>query len=157
MPTETGAKVESDQHLLTEEEREKILDRTHSLFVWAGHFVPEKEILDGIEVDLRNLVYILRTKKGITEEDREMAHALIRKLGERKRELEARLAHDQITLKLANDLLDEIGGIVKAISALHDVEFSDQLEADKQAIIDRIEDERRWLHYLEKIKMATKL
>lgn len=157
MPSEQGAKVEPDQHLLTEEEREKILDRTHSLFVWAGHFVPETEILDGMEVELRNLVYVLRTKKGVSEEDREMSHALIRKLSERKRELETRLAHDQMTLKLANDIFDEIGGIVKAINALHDVEFYDQLEVDKQAIMNRVEDERRWLHYLEKIKMATKL
>jgi uncharacterized coiled-coil DUF342 family protein len=144
--------VKPDQCLLTDEERERILDRAHSVFSWVGNLIPDKEKFDNTEIELRNVIFKLRTKKGITDDDRELAHLLIQKIKGRKSELESKLKNDKLTLAAAKKLLDEISGLVKAINDLHDVELSDELIDRKSAIFNRIDDEKRWQKYLKRIK-----
>ena len=144
--------VKPDQCLLTDEERERILDRAHSVFSWVGNLIPDKEKFDNTEIELRNVIFKLRTKKGITDDDRELARLLIQKIKGRKSELENKLKNDKITLAVAKKLLDEMSGLVKAINDLHDVELSDDLIDRKAAIFNRIDDEKRWQKYLKRIK-----
>jgi hypothetical protein len=144
--------VKPDECLLTEEERERILDRAHSVFSWVGNLIPDKEKFDNTEIELRNVIFKLRTKKGITDDDRELARLLIQKIKGRKSELENKLKNDKITLAVAKKLLDEMSGLVKAINDLHDVELSDDLIDRKAAIFNRIDDEKRWQKYLKRIK-----
>lgn len=144
--------VKPDQYLLTDEERKRILDRAHSVFSWVGNLIPDKEKFDNTEIELRNVIFKLRTKKGITDDDRELARLLIQKIKVRKSELETRLKNDKLTLAAAKRLLDEISGLVKALNDLHDVELSDELIERKTAIFNRIDDEKRWQKYLKRIK-----
>jgi len=144
--------VKPDQCLLTDEERERILDRAHSVFSWVGNLIPDKEKFDNTEIELRNVIFKLRTKKGITDDDRELARLLIQKIKGRKGELENRLKNDKMTLAAAKKLLDEMSGLVKALNDLHDVELSDELIERKSAIFNRIDDEKRWQKYLKRIK-----
>ena len=144
--------VKPDECLLTEEERERILDRAHSVFSWVGNLIPDKEKFDNTEIELRNVIFKLRTKKGITDDDRELARLLIQKIKGRKSDLENRLKNDKMTLSAAKKLLDEISGLVKALNDLHDVELSDELIERKSAIFNRINDEKRWQKYLKRIK-----
>jgi cell division protein ZapA (FtsZ GTPase activity inhibitor) len=144
--------VKPDQCLLTDGERERILDRAHSVFSWVGNLIPDKEKFDNTEIELRNVIFKLRTKEGITDDDRELARLLIQKIKRRKSELESKLKNDKLTLAAAMKLLDEISGLVKAINDLHDVELSDELIDRKSAIFDRIDDEKRWQKYLKRIK-----
>lgn len=147
-------RLEPDQYLLTDEERQHILSRAHSVFSWVGNLIPDREKFDNTEIELRNVIFKLRTKRGITDEDRELARLLIGKIKDRKGELENRLRHDKMTLATAKKLLDEISGLVKAINDLHDVENSDDLIERKNAIMNRIDDEKRWQRYLKKLKMG---
>ena len=144
--------VKPDQCLLTDEERERILDRAHSVFSWVGNLIPDKDKFDNTEIELRNVIFKLRTKKGITDDDRELARLLIQKIKGRKGELENRLKNDKMTLAAAKKLLDEMSGLVKALNDLHDVELSDELIERKSAIFNRIDDEKRWQKYLKRIK-----
>jgi hypothetical protein len=144
--------VKPDQCLLTDEERQRILDRAHSVFSWVGNLIPDKEKFDNTEIELRNVIFKLRTKKGITDDDRELARLLIQKIKGRKSDLENRLKNDKMTLSAAKKLLDEISGLVKALNDLHDVELSDELIERKSAIFNRINDEKRWQKYLKRIK-----
>jgi len=144
--------VKPDQCLLTDEERQRILDRAHSVFSWVGNLIPDKEKFDNTEIELRNVIFKLRTKKGITDDDRELARLLIQKIKGRKSDLENRLKNDKMTLSAAKKLLDEISGLVKALNNLHDVELSDELIERKSAIFNRINDEKRWQKYLKRIK-----
>jgi uncharacterized protein YgfB (UPF0149 family) len=144
--------VKPDQCLLTDEERERILDRAHSVFSWVGNLIPDKEKFGSTEIELRNVIFKLRTKKGITDDDRELARLLIQKIKGRKGELESRLKNDKMTLSAAKKLLDEMSGLVKALNDLHDVELSDELVERKSAIFNRIDDEKRWQKYLKRIK-----
>ncbi len=144
--------VKPDQCLLTDEERERFLDRAHSVFSWVGNLIPDKEKFDNTEIELRNVIFKLRTKKGITDDDRELARLLMQKIKRRKSELETRLKNDKMTLTAAKKLLDEISGLVKALNDLHDVELSDELIERKSAMFNRIDDEKRWQKYLKRIK-----
>jgi hypothetical protein len=144
--------VKPDQCLLTDDERQRILDRAHSVFSWVGNLIPDKEKFDNTEIELRNVIFKLRTKKGITDDDRELARLLIQKIKGRKGELESKLKNDKMTLAAAKKLLDEISGLVKALNDLHDVELSDELIERKSAIFNRIDDEKRWQKYLKRIK-----
>jgi len=144
--------VKPDECLLTEEERERILDRAHSVFSWVGNLIPDKEKFDNTEIELRNVIFKLRTKKGITDDDRELARLLIQKIKGRKGDLESKLKNEKMTLATAKKLLDEMSGLVKAINDLHDVELSDELIERKSAIFNRIDDEKRWQKYLKRIK-----
>ena len=144
--------IKPDQCLLTDEERQRILDRAHSVFSWVGNLIPDKEKFGNTEIELRNVIFKLRTKKGITDDDRELARLLIQKIKGRKSELENKLKNDKITLAVAKKLLDEMSGLVKAINDLHDVELSDDLIDRKAAIFNRIDDEKRWQKYLKRIK-----
>jgi hypothetical protein len=137
---------------LTEEERDRFLDRAHSVFSWVGNLIPDREKFDNTEIELRNVIFKLRTKKGITDDDRELARLLIQKIKGRKGELENRLKNDKMTLAAAKKLLDEISGLVRALNDLHDVELSDELIERKSAIFNRIDDEKRWQKYLKRIK-----
>ena len=144
--------VKPDQCLLTDEERDRFLDRAHSVFSWVGNLIPDKEKFDNTEIELRNVIFKLRTKKGITDDDRELARLLIQKIKVRKGQLENKLKNDKITLAVAKQLLNEISGLVKAINDLHDVELSEELIERKSAIFNRIDDEKRWQKYLKRIK-----
>jgi phosphoenolpyruvate synthase/pyruvate phosphate dikinase len=144
--------VKPDQCLLTDEERERFINRAHSVFSWVGNLIPDKEKFDNTEIELRNVIFKLRTKKGITDDDRELARLLMQKIKVRKNELETRLKNDKMTLTAAKKLLDEISGLVKALNDLHDVELSDELIERKSAMFNRIDDEKRWQKYLKRIK-----
>jgi hypothetical protein len=146
--------VGPDQNLLTEEERQHILARAHSVFSWVGNLIPDRERFDEVEVDLRNVIFKLRTKKGITDEDRDLARLLIGKIRKRRGELENRLKHDPLSLKAAKELLDEISGLVKAINDLHDVETAEDLVERKGAIMSVVDDEKRWQKYLKRLKLG---
>jgi hypothetical protein len=118
----------------------------------VGNLIPDKEKFDNTEIELRNVIFKLRTKKGITKDDRELARLLSQKIKARKGELENRLRNDRMTLAAAEKLLDEISGLVKAINDLHDVELSDELVDRKSAILNRVDDEKRWQKYLKRLK-----
>jgi len=144
--------VKPDQCLLTDEERNRIIDRAHSVFSWVGNLIPDREKFDNTEIELRNIVFKLRSKKGITDDDRELATLLIKKIRARKSELENRLRNDKMTLATAKKMLDEISGLVKAINDLHDVELADELVQRKIDLLSRVDDEKRWQKYLKRLK-----
>jgi len=150
----SGGNVGREQTILTEEEREHILSRAHSAFSWVGNLIPDRERFDDVEVELRNVIFKLRVKKGITDEDRDLARLLIGKIKKRKGELENRLRHDPMTLNAAKELLDEISGLVKAINDLHDVETAEDLVERKGAIMSVVDDEKRWQKYLKRLKIG---
>ncbi|MEM4262308.1 MAG: DUF5788 family protein [Thermoplasmata archaeon] len=147
-------RISSGDTILTTEERERILHRAHSVFSWVGNLIPERENLDGIMINLRETVFALRTKKDISDADRQLAHVLIQKIKSRKKELEEHLGHDELTKDTAMALLDEISGLVKAINDLHDIEFAEDLDIKKAEIMNRVDDEKRWQEYLRRLKLG---
>ena len=145
------------RNLLSSEERAKMISRIHSLVYWVGMLIPERELLDGSEIDLREVVYNLTSKEKLTVEDVQEANDLIAHLKERERELETQLSHDQMTRDTAKGILEEICGLLRAIDELRSAENAERAEFKKEALMSKIEDAKRWQRFVESIKVAKKL
>ena len=137
--------------LLTSEERAKMLARIHSLVYWVGMLIPEREILDDSEIDLREVVYNLTSKEKLTPDDIAQVNKLIGFLKAKERGLEKSLAHDPMTLDGAKGLLEEICGLLRAIDELRSVETPEKAEFRKRDVLSRIEDAKRWQKFVESI------
>jgi hypothetical protein len=140
------------RRLLTPEERAKMLARIHSLVYWVGMLVPERELLAGSEIDLREVVFKLTNKDVLTPEEQAQVHELIRLLREKERSLEKRLARDPMTVETAQSLLEEICGLLKAMDELRTVESPERAELRKSELLNRLEDARRWKKFAESIR-----
>jgi len=140
------------RRLLTPEERAKMLARIHSLVYWVGMLVPERELLGGSEIDLREVVYKLTNKDVLTPDEEAQVHELIRLLREKERTLEKRLAKDPMTFETAQSLLDETCGLLKAIDELRTIESPDRAELRRKEIMSRVEDAKRWKKFAESIR-----
>jgi hypothetical protein len=140
------------RRLLTPEERAKMLARIHSLVYWVGMLVPERELLAGSEIDLREVVFKLTNKDILTPEEEAQVHELIRLLREKERSLEKRLARDPMTVETAQSLLEEICGLLKAMDELRTVESPDRAKLRKSELLNRLEDARRWKKFAESIR-----
>jgi len=155
-PSATGAPMDA-RNLLSNEERAKMISRIHSLVYWVGMLIPERELLDGSEIDLREVVYNLTSKEKLTAEDVQEANDLIAHLKERERELETQLSHDQMTRDTAKGILEEICGLLRAIDELRSAENAEGAEFKKEALMSKIEDAKRWQKFVESIRVAKKL
>lgn len=139
------------RHLLTNEERAKMLSRIHSLVYWVGMLIPEHEILGGSELDLREIVYDLTTKEKLTPEDTAKVNRLIDQLRRKESALEKKLEHDKLTIDTAKGMLEEVCGLLRAIDELKSVESVEKAEFRKQELMTRVEEAKRWQKFVESI------
>lgn len=140
------------RRLLTAEERAKMLARIHSLVYWVGMLVPEREILRGSEIDLRELVFKLTNKDELTTEEEAQVKELIGLLREKERTLEKRLAKDPMTFETAQSLLEETCGLLKAMDELRTLESPERAEVRRKEMMSRVEDARRWKRFADSIR-----
>jgi len=153
-PSEPDAGIDA-RLLLTNEERAKMLSRIHSLVYWVGMLIPEHEMLGGSELDLREIVYDLTTKEKLTPEDTTRVNRLITLLRKREHELERKLEHDRLTIDTAKGMLEEVCGLLRAIDDLKSVESAEKAEFRKKELMTRVEEAKRWQHFVESIKPGS--
>ncbi len=138
--------------ILTEDERRRIIKRLHSLLSWVGSIIPEREIIQGQEVDLRKIVAELISKPGLTREDIEKARILARGIAERERYLEEIIIHGDITEGEALKLLEEARGLLRAMEEMKNIQESGKAIEVKETILSKVDDEKRWKEFLDKLK-----
>lgn len=138
--------------LLTPEERAKLLSRVHSLVYWVGMLIPEHEILEDSEIDLREIVYNLTNKEVLTSEEHLQVQKLIRALKLKEKALEAQLTKDPLTVEAAKNLVEEVSGLLRAIEQLRSVETVEKAEFRKQELMNKIDDAKRWKRFIEAVK-----
>ena len=119
-----------------------------------GMLIPEQELLGDSEIDLREVVYNLTTKEKLTPEEVAQVNELIRLLKAKEHELEKRLSHDPMTRDAANEMLEEVCGLLRAIDELRSVESMEKAEFRKSAVLSKIEDAKRWQKFVESIKIS---
>jgi len=149
-PPQPNARIDA-RHLLTGEDRAKMLSRIHSLVYWVGMLIPEHEVLGGTEVDLRELVYDLTSKETLAPEDTARVNKLIDQLRKKEAELEKRLEHDRMTIDTANGMLEEICGLLRAIDDLKSVDSPEKAEFRKKELMNRVDQAKRWQKFVESI------
>ena len=119
---------------------------------WVGVIVPEFEMVGDQEIELRDIVYDLSTKKDLTPEDITRIDNLFAMIKTRERELEHKLAHDPMTLDAAKELMDEIRGLLRAMDDLRFAEIDDHAEVGKEEVLARVKDAQRWKDFVDQIK-----
>jgi len=151
----TAEQVEPEKvdgrRLMTDEEREKMMSTIHSMVFWVGILVPEFEMVEDHEIELRETVYRLTTKDHLSDEDRVRIDALIESLRNKERVLELRLKHDAMTVDSAKALMEEIRGLLKAIDELRYAESIEHAHVGKDEVLSRVEDARRWHRFIQDI------
>jgi beta-phosphoglucomutase-like phosphatase (HAD superfamily) len=138
--------------VLTEDERRRIIKRLHSMLSWVGSSVPEREIIQGKPIDLRKIVVELISKPRLTKEDLEKASVLAKGIAERERYLEEVIIHGDITEEEALQLLEEARGLLRAMEELRNIQERKKAIETKETLLNKVDDEKRWQHFIGKIK-----
>ena len=138
--------------ILTEDERGRIIKRLHSLLSWVGSIIPEREIIQGKEIDLRKIISELISKPELTREDIEKARILARGISERERYLEEVIILGDITEEEALKLLEEARGLLRAMEEMRNIQERSKAIEVKETILNRVDDEKRWKEFLDKLK-----
>ncbi|OPY31234.1 MAG: hypothetical protein A4E32_01684 [Methanomassiliicoccales archaeon PtaU1.Bin124] len=136
---------------LNQRERERLLGRIHSALYWVGEFVPDEYEIDGRKIKLRDTIYSFISKDDPTEEEVEAALGLANRLQKEVREREDDLRHMNLSVDDAKELMDEVAGLMRAVDELRHIE-DEKVDYTKQRLLDRINDERRWLKFVKEIK-----
>ncbi|MBC7108124.1 MAG: hypothetical protein H5T41_04980 [Methanomassiliicoccales archaeon] len=136
---------------LTPEERARVLSRLHSLLYWVGVLIPEEELIDDQRIPLRDVVYDFTSKEEPTDDEVRGALALAHLLEEKAKVLEEKLQTEELTRLKARKLYEEIAGLLRAVADLRHSKSQD-FEIKAKALMSKVDDERRWLEFIEKIK-----
>jgi hypothetical protein len=137
---------------LSESERKAIISRIHSLIFWVGKFIPQHEIVEGKEIDLRDVIFQFISKEDPSPEEIQGARDLADMLEKKARELEKQIKDDEITRANAYQMLDEICGLLRAVDDLRN-SHGEMAVYKKTALMSKVNDERRWLQFVDQIKI----
>jgi hypothetical protein len=141
----------TSKHCLTTQEREKILQRIHSLLFWVGEFVPDTYELDGKQIMLRDTIFNFIAKPDPSEEEIEAALSLAERLQQDVKDREADLRSRNISVEDAKELMAEVAGLMRAVDELRNMN-NEQADYSKQLLLDKVNDERRWLKFVKEVK-----
>ena len=128
--------------------RKQLLERLDREGATVGRRVPERLEIQGEPVDLRSLVFELKRREEVPEEERErlaeLKRALRRERLERRRTVEA----GEVSREEGEALVESILGLDRALNALDSLGPTD-LEAEAAA--QSTADQRRWLTFLDRV------
>ncbi len=141
-----------DEDCLTDEERRKIISRFHSLFFWVGEVIPELEDLEGNEVPLKDVVFHFITDMSPNEETVNGARKLASLLENKAKALENDLATEDMERDRAYQIMHEALGLLRAVDELHQVTLEDR-HVKARALMTKVNDEHRWLKFVNQIKV----
>ncbi len=138
--------------ILTEDERRRIIKRLHMMLSWVGSTIPEKEVIQGKSLDLRKIISEFISKPEITKADIQRARLLARGISEREHFLEEVIIHGDISEEEALLLLEEAKGLLRAMEELENIQDRAKAIKAKETILKRVDDEKRWQQFVDKVK-----
>jgi hypothetical protein len=150
MTEEAGS--DNGSQKLSNSERKAIISRIHSMLFWVGKFIPQHEIIEGRDVDLRDLTFQYVSNEHPSQEDIQGAKELADILEKKARELENQLQEHEVSRANAYQMLDEICGLLRAVDDLRN-SHGDMAVYKKKALMTKVNDERRWLQFIDELKL----
>ncbi|MBE0524085.1 MAG: hypothetical protein IBX40_07120 [Methanosarcinales archaeon] len=149
----TEKKFDMNEYI-SQAEREHMLFKLHRYLAWVGESIPEMITIDGQDTQLHDLVWKLIQKKRLTESERKCVKWLIRKLETIEQIDEESIEKARLTRARAEHIQDEAAGLLRAIMDLKDLEEGriQQADFEKLNITDKVEDARRWVKYMKKMR-----
>jgi hypothetical protein len=138
--------------VLTETERKRILKRLHTILSWVGSQIPKEQKILGEQVNLRQLVLELISKRSLSKDDIVGAKMLAQILEEREMDLEREITDGDISEDEALLLLEEARGLLRAIVELRTIDDPKRKTNAKDLILAKVDDEKRWQYFMHKLK-----
>lgn len=147
------------RELISEKERELFLNDLRSYLVWVGEKIPDEVKLDGKVLNLHELIWRFINKKKLSDKELEYIDKLIPLLEHKEKQDEKLLETSPLICDEAKQIHDEAAGLIRAIMDLKDIEdrtikgdISVKEFDTKEKLDNKVEDARRWLSFLKKIK-----
>jgi hypothetical protein len=139
--------------VLSPQERQRIIARIHSAFGAVGARIPDIEVIDGERLDLRERIFDYLGKPSPTGEEIEKVDRLACGLEKKVAQLEDRLRKDELSERAAVDLMREALGLLRALQHLRNLKDPERGPLARKAVLSRVDDERRWLDFIRKVKL----
>lgn len=148
----TGTNGVNGSERLSDGDRAAIVSRIHSLLFWVGKFIPQHEIVEGREIDLRDVIFKFISEENPSPEDIQGAMELADILERKARDLEKHLNDREVTRVNAYRILDEVCGLLRAVDELRN-SHGDLAKYQKTALMAKVNDEKRWLQFIEQLRL----
>ncbi len=138
---------------LSPRERDKLLHRLHGYLVWVGAEIPPVFKIDGVQIQLHELVWRLINKKELTDDEIAGIELLICGLEKKESCDETAIAKENITEEEANNLYKEASGLLRAIMDLKDLEhgiYPDDYDLRRKVARKKVRDAHSLLEFVAK-------
>ena len=139
--------------ILSPEERQRILARMRSAFGAVGARIPDFEVIDGVRIPLKDIIFDYLGKPVLSRKELQAADCLADGLERKVDELESLILQGQLTERAAVDLMREALGLLRALQHLRDLNDPERIRLARKTILGRVDDERRWLEFLHNVKL----
>lgn len=106
---------------ISEQERQKLLNRLHKSLFWVGEAIPRKVKLEGKDVDLHEIVWEIVNKPKLYEDDLDNIDRFLEILCEKEKEYEERLETEPLSCDQAKILFDKAAGVRRAMMDLREL------------------------------------
>ncbi len=141
----------SGSGILSSEDRGKIISRIHSMLFWVGEIIPQEIKIEDRTVQLRDVVFNYLIKENPTKEERKDAEVLAELLDKHVKEIEAEIRRGDANRADACELMNEARSYLRAVDELR-TSKGDEMEIKMHGLIQRVEDARRWQHFVDMVK-----
>lgn len=141
----------SGPEALTPEDRAKIISRIHSLLFWVGEIIPQEIQIEDRAIKLRDVVFNYLITENPTDEERKDAEVLAELLDKHVKEVETEILRGDIGRAEACELMNEARSYLRAVDELR-TSKGDEADLKRHDLMNRVEDARRWQHFVDKVK-----
>ena len=155
-----GGSVLKSGDRITDNERNKLLNRLHRPLFWVGENIPRELEIEGKKIKLHEIIWEIVNKTHFSKADIKNIGHFLDLLREKEHEYERVLEHDNMSYEEAKDIFNETAGIMRAIMDLTQIEEGIQrkISHDNRHVCENVE-EKEWKHLIkqmERIKKGSK-
>lgn len=138
---------------VTDNERNKLLNRLHRPLFWVGENIPGELEIEGKNVKLHEIIWEIINKTHFSAKDIENIEMFLALLKEKENEYEKSLEQNDISYEEAKDLFTQTAGIMRAIMDLTEIEEESKRKKipDTKHICKDVED-KEWEHFVKDIR-----
>ncbi|WP_340820318.1 DUF5788 family protein [Methanolobus sp. WCC4] len=138
---------------ISEQERQKLLNRLHKSLFWVGEAIPRKVRIEGKDVDLHEIVWEIVNRPKLNKDELDNIDQFLEMLCEKEREYEERLETEPLSCEQAKALFDKAAGVRRAMMDLKELTTPSKRKAIfKNRHICEDVDTEKWDELADKIK-----
>lgn len=138
--------------LITQEEREHLLNGLHRFLAWVGEPLPENVEVDGNNIEVHDVIWSCIHKKEFSEKEKKSFLEIVRMLEEKEKLVEESLRNASLTREEAKKLYHESAALIRAIMDIRDCEAGNvKLKEPDIEIRHKIDDAKRWIGFLKSV------